>query len=154
MLEYDRIDREILRLLRLDGRMSNAKLAEEVGLSPSACLRRVKMMEQSGLIRGYTAIVDPARTEATIAVIINITLERQTEEYLDRFEAAVRKYPEIKECFLMTGGADYLLRVEVSNAGEFERIHKEILSKMPGVLRIHSSFAIRNVLATRTRARS
>jgi len=134
--------------------MSNAKLAEEVGLSPSACLRRVKMMEQSGLIRGYTAIVDPARTEATIAVIINITLERQTEEYLDRFEAAVRKYPEIKECFLMTGGADYLLRVEVSNAGEFERIHKEILSKMPGVLRIHSSFAIRNVLATRTRARS
>jgi DNA-binding Lrp family transcriptional regulator len=154
MLEYDRIDREILRLLRLEGRMSNAKLAEEVGLSPSACLRRVKMMEQSGLIRGYTAIVDPARTEATIAVIINITLERQTEEYLDRFEAAVRKYPEIKECFLMTGGADYLLRVEVSNAGEFERIHKEILSKMPGVLRIHSSFAIRNVLATRTRARS
>jgi DNA-binding Lrp family transcriptional regulator len=154
MLEHDRIDREILRLLRLDGRMSNAKLAEEVGLSPSACLRRVKMMEQSGLIRGYTAIVDPARTEATIAVIINITLERQTEEYLDRFEAAVRKYPEIKECFLMTGGADYLLRVEVSNAGEFERIHKEILSKMPGVLRIHSSFAIRNVLATRTRARS
>lgn len=151
MLEYDRIDREILRLLRLDGRMSNAKLAEEVGLSPSACLRRVKMMEQSGLIRGYTAIVDPARTEATIAVIINITLERQTEEYLDRFEAAVRKYPEIKECFLMTGGADYLLRVEVSNAGEFERIHKEILSTLPGVLRIHSSFSIRDVLAARPR---
>ncbi|MBI1622304.1 Lrp/AsnC family transcriptional regulator [Aquamicrobium zhengzhouense] len=154
MIEFDRTDREILRLLRLDGRMTNARLAEQVGLSPSACLRRVKLMEQSGLIRGYTALVDPSRTEASIAVIINITLERQTEEYLDRFEAAVRKHPEIKECFLMTGGADYLLRVEVGNAGEFERIHKEILSKMPGVLRIHSSFAIRNVLATRTRTRS
>lgn len=154
MLEYDRVDREILRLLRLDGRMTNAKLAEEVGLSPSACLRRVKMMEQSGLIRGYTAIVDTARAEATIAVIINITLERQTEEYLDRFEAAVRKHPEIRECFLMTGGADYLLRVEVANAVDFERIHKDILSKMPGVLRIHSSFSIRNVLATRARSRT
>jgi DNA-binding Lrp family transcriptional regulator len=147
----DRIDREILRLLRLDGRMTNAKLAETVGLSPSACLRRVAILEDAGIIRGYTAIVDTGRAEATIAVIINITLERQTEEYLDRFEAAVRKHPEIRECFLMTGGADYLLRVDVVNAGDFERIHKEILSAMPGVLRIHSSFSIRNVLATRPR---
>lgn len=147
----DRIDREILRLLRLDGRMTNAKLAEAVGLSPSACLRRVAILEDAGIIRGYTAIVDTGRAEATIAVIINITLERQTEEYLDRFEAAVRKHPEIRECFLMTGGADYLLRVDVVNAGDFERIHKEILSAMPGVLRIHSSFSIRNVLATRPR---
>lgn len=153
MLGHDKTDREILRLLRLDGRMTNAQLAEEVGLSPSACLRRVRMMEQAGIIRGYTAIVDSSRAEAVIAVIINITLERQTEEYLDRFEAAVRKYPEIRECFLMTGGADYLLRVEVENAGDFERIHKDILSKMPGVLRIHSSFSIRNVLATRPRGR-
>jgi DNA-binding Lrp family transcriptional regulator len=147
----DRIDREIIRLLRLDGRMTNAKLAEAVGLSPSACLRRVAILEDAGIIRGYTAIVDTGRAEATIAVIINITLERQTEEYLDRFEAAVRKHPEIRECFLMTGGADYLLRVDVVNAGDFERIHKEILSAMPGVLRIHSSFSIRNVLATRPR---
>lgn len=151
MPTYDRTDREIVRLLRLDGRMTNARLAEEVGLSPSACLRRVKLMEEAGIIRGYTAIVDSSRAEAMIAVIINITLERQTEEYLDRFEAAVRKHPEIRECFLMTGGADYLLRVEVATAGDFERIHKEILSAMPGVLRIHSSFSIRNVLASRRR---
>ncbi|SFI44370.1 DNA-binding transcriptional regulator, Lrp family [Aquamicrobium aerolatum DSM 21857] len=151
MPTYDRTDREIVRLLRLDGRMTNARLAEEVGLSPSACLRRVKLMEEAGIIRGYTAIVDSSKAEAMIAVIINITLERQTEEYLDRFEAAVRKYPEIRECFLMTGGADYLLRVEVATAGDFERIHKEILSAMPGVLRIHSSFSIRNVLASRRR---
>jgi DNA-binding Lrp family transcriptional regulator len=110
-------------------------------------------MERAGVIRGYTALVDAGNSDATIAVIINITLERQTEDRLDRFEAAVRKHPEIRECFLMTGGSDYLLRVEVANAGEFESIHKEILSKLPGVLRIHSSFSIRNVLATRPRAR-
>ncbi|NLS16492.1 Lrp/AsnC family transcriptional regulator [Rhizobium sp. P40RR-XXII] len=149
MSALDAIDRNILRLLRLDARLSNARLAGEVGLSPSACLRRIKLMEQAGVIRGYTALVDTSQAEATIAVIINITLERQTEDHLDRFEAAVRKHPEIKECFLMTGGSDYLLRVEVATAGDFERIHKDILSTMPGVLRIHSSFSIRNVLATR-----
>lgn len=149
MLALDSIDQSILRMLRLNARMSNASLAMEVGLSPSACLRRIKLMEKAGVIRGYTALVNVGNSDATIAVIINITLERQTEEYLDRFEAAVRRHPEIRECFLMTGGSDYLLRVEVANAGEFERIHKEILAKMPGVFRIHSSFSIRNVLATR-----
>ena len=153
MHALDTIDRNILRLLRLDARMSNAKLAAEIGLSPSACLRRIKIMEKSGVIRGYTALIDTGNADATIAVIINITLERQTEDFLDRFEAAVRRHPEIRECFLMTGGSDYLLRVEVANAGEFERIHKEILSALPGVLRIHSSFSIRNVLATRTKGR-
>lgn len=149
MAALDAIDRNILRLLRLDARVSNARLASEVGLSPSACLRRIKLMEQAGVIRGYTALVDTSQAETTIAVIINITLERQTEDHLDRFEAAVRKHPEIRECFLMTGGSDYLLRVEVATAGDFERIHKDILSTLPGVLRIHSSFSIRNVLATR-----
>ncbi|QJX08324.1 MULTISPECIES: Lrp/AsnC family transcriptional regulator [Rhizobium] len=153
MAALDAIDRNILRLLRLDARMSNAKLAAEIGLSPSACLRRIKIMEKSGVIRGYTVLVDTGNADEMIAVIINITLERQTEDYLDRLEAAVRRHPEIRECFLMTGGSDYLLRVEVANAGEFERIHKEILSALPGVLRIHSSFSIRNVLATRTRGR-
>ena len=153
MAALDAIDRNIVRLLRLNARMSNASLAEAVGLSASACLRRIRLMEQSGVIRGYTALVEAGNTESTIAVIINITLERQTEDHLDRFEAAVRRHPEIQECFLMTGGSDYLLRVEVANAGEFERIHKEILSAMPGVARIHSSFAIRNVLATRQKGR-
>ncbi|WP_454289679.1 Lrp/AsnC family transcriptional regulator [Rhizobium arsenicireducens] len=152
MSALDAIDRNILRLLRLDARMSNAALASEVGLSPSACLRRIRLMEKSGVIRGYTALVDAGNAEAAIAVIINITLERQTEDHLDRFEAAVRRHPEIRECFLMTGGSDYLLRVEVANAGDFERIHKEILSALPGVQRIHSSFSIRNVLATRAKA--
>jgi DNA-binding Lrp family transcriptional regulator len=108
-------------------------------------------MEEAGIIGGYTALINATQSETTIAVIINITLERQTEEYLDRFEAAVRKHPEIRECYLMTGGSDYTLRVDVENAGEFERIHKEILSTLPGVLRIHSSFSIRDVLAARPR---
>ncbi len=153
MSGLDAIDRNLVRLLRLNARMSNAKLAAEVGLSPSACLRRIHLLENAGIIRGYTALIDSALGESTIAVIINITLERQTEDHLNRFEAAVKKHPEIQECFLMTGGSDYLLRVEVANAGEFERIHKEILSALPGVLRIHSSFSIRNVLATRAKGR-
>ncbi|MCD2181912.1 Lrp/AsnC family transcriptional regulator [Rhizobium sp. TRM96647] len=149
MKGLDAIDRNIIRLLRLDARITNAKLAQEVGLSPSACLRRIGLLEQSGVIRGYTALISSAEGESPIAVIINITLERQTEEHLNRFENAVRRHPEIQECYLMTGGSDYLLRVEVESAGEFERIHKEILAKLPGVLRIHSSFSIRNILSTR-----
>ncbi len=148
MYEIDALDRKIIRQLRLNSRISNVDLGKEIGLSASACLRRIGLMEKAGIIRGYTAIVDVVGEEA-IAVIIQITLERQTEEYLNRFEAAVRKYPEIRECFLMTGGSDYMLRVDVESAGAFERIHKEILSALPGVLRINSSFSIRNVLSTR-----
>jgi len=148
----DAIDRNIIRLLRVNARMSNTKLAAEVGLSPSACLRRIHLLEEAGIIQGYTALIGGSGAGG-IAVIINITLERQTEEHLDRFEAAVRKYPEIRECYLMTGGSDYLLRVEVETAGDFERVHKDILSTLPGVLRIHSSFSIRNVLASRPKRR-
>lgn len=151
MAALDSIDRNIVRMLRLNARISNAKLAIEVGLSPSACLRRLNLLEQQGVIAGYTAIVGKASDQTSIAVLVNITLERQTEEYLNRFEAAVRKHPEIQECYLMTGGADYFLRVEAENAPDFERIHKEILSVLPGVLRIHSSFSIRDVLSSRFR---
>lgn len=151
MHALDSIDQEILRLLRLDARTSNARLAEQVGLSQSACLRRIRMLEHGGVIRGYTVITAPSARDSVIAVIVNITLERQTEDYLKRFEAAVRRHPEIRECYLMTGGADYLLQVEAESAADFERIHTDILSTMPGVLRIHSSFAIRNVLGTPSR---
>eukprot|EP01031_Cornospumella_fuschlensis_P051084 gene51084-62469_t len=125
--------------------MSNTKLAAEVGLSPSACLRRINLLEQGGVIRGYTALVGNVDGDNAIAVIINITLERQTEEHLNRFEAAVRRCPEVRACYLMTGIADYQLRVEARDAADYERIHKEQLSRMPGVARIQSSFAIRAV---------
>ncbi len=142
----DAIDRNIIRLLRLNARRSNTKLAAEVGLSPSACLRRIQQLEHEGVIRGYTALIRSPGDAPLISVIINITLERQTGAYLERFEREVRKHPEIHECYLMTGGADYFMRVEVESHADFERIHRDVLSTLPGVLRIHSSFSIRDVL--------
>ncbi|MFK8252120.1 Lrp/AsnC family transcriptional regulator [Ancylobacter terrae] len=148
-MNLDAIDAHIVRLLRSDGRMSNAKLAEEVGLSPSACLRRLRHLEESGVIRGYAAIIDEPVDGDVAVVITQITLDRQTEDYLNRFEAAVRKCPEVRECYLMTGLSDYVLRVETHNAADYERIHKEVLSRLPGVARIQSNFAIRTVVRGR-----
>jgi len=145
----DSIDRNIIRTLRRDGRISNLQLATEVGLSPSACLRRVRILEQNGVIRGYTAIIGAKNDEERLVAIIQITLERQSEEYLNRFEAAVRRHPEIKECYLMAGEVDYWLRAEADNIAAYETIHKEILSRLPGVIRISSSFSIRAILSQR-----
>lgn len=146
MNALDEMDRRILRLLRQDGRMSNADLAAAVGLSPSACLRRVKLLERAGVIRGYTAVIEEPEAGDLVIVVVQITLERQTDDFLRRFEDAVRRCPEVRECYLMTGLADYLLRVEARGAADYERIHKEQLSRMPGVARIQSSFAIRAVI--------
>ncbi|WP_431855041.1 Lrp/AsnC family transcriptional regulator [Azospirillum sp.] len=146
MRTLDPLDHKIIRLLRKDGRMSNAKLAAEVGLSPSACLRRLHMLEHSGVIRGYTAIVDDLDHERSVTVIVQITLERQTDDYLRRFDAAVRKCPDVRECYLLSGSSDYLLRVVAHDAGDFDRIYKDQLSRLPGVVRIQSSFAIRSVV--------
>ena len=146
--QLDTFDRALLRLLRLNGRRPNSELASEVGLSPSACLRRVRILEDRGVIRGYTAIVADTHEEGIVA-IVRLTLEKQTEEYLRRFEAAVREHPEIEECFLMTGDADYVLRTSAANTAAYEQIHTEILSRLPGVARIHSSIAMRNVLRHR-----
>ena len=142
----DEIDRAIIRELRRDGRMPNAALAQAVGLSPSACLRRLRLLERDGTIRGYTVVVDDPPLRDTVVVIVQITLERQTDEHLRRFEEAVRKCPEVRECYLMTGLSDYFLRVEARDAADYERIHKDALSRMPGVARIQSSFAIRSVI--------
>lgn len=150
MADLDAIDRNIIRLLRLNARASNTKLASEVGLSPSACLRRIQHLEHKGVIRGYTALIGSQSEAAPISVIVNITLERQTGVYLERFEREVRKHPEVRECYLMTGGADYFIRVEVESHADFERIHRDVLSTLPGVLRINSSFSIRDVLPSRT----
>lgn len=141
----DDLDRKLLGLLRLDGRRSNADLAAEIGLSPSACLRRLRLLEEGGVIRGYTAIVADPDEEGVIAVV-RITLEKQTEDYLRRFEDAVREHPEIEECYLMTGDVDYILRARAHTTAAYEEIHNGILSRLPGVARIHSSIAIRDVL--------
>lgn len=147
MPELDRFDRAIVKALRRNARVTNVALAAEVGLSPSACLRRVQILEESGTIRGYTALVAGPAGGGGHVVIVRIRVEQQTEDVLNRFEAEVVKHPEIRECYLMTGDEDYLLRLEAREAGDYERIHKEILSRLPAVSRINSSFAIRRVLS-------
>ncbi|HEY4249681.1 MAG TPA: Lrp/AsnC family transcriptional regulator [Roseomonas sp.] len=146
MQALDELDLAMIRELRADGRVSNAALAAAVGLSPSACLRRLRLMERSGVIRGYTVLLDTPEPRGAVTVVVQITLERQTEQHLARFEAAVKRCPEVVQCHLMTGIADYLLQVEARDAADYERIHKEQLSRMPGVARIQSSFAIRTVI--------
>jgi DNA-binding Lrp family transcriptional regulator len=145
----DSIDAEILRALRANGRISNADLASRVGLSPSACLRRLRLLEHSGIIRGYTALVSAAVGGGGLVVVAQITLDRQTEDFLNRFEAAIRKCPEVTDCYLMTGAADYMVKLEVKDTADYERLHKEVLSRLPGVARIQSSFAIRAVVSGR-----
>lgn len=142
----DRVTEAILRQLEHNGRLSNAELAAKVGLSPSACLRRVRMLEQQGTIQGYHAIIARQKSPAVATIIVQITLEKQTEECLRRFESRIKECADVKECYLMTGDADYLLRVEARDMQDYERIHKEELSRMPGVVRIQSNFAIRPVV--------
>ena len=153
-MQLDPIDQHMLRLLQEDGRMSNADLAQKVGLSPSACLRRLHLLEKRGVIRGYTAIVATDEPElAPTTVMVEIVLERQTGEQMSRFELAVRRCPEVRECWLMSGAFDYLLRVEARDAADYERIHQQ-LARMPGVSRITSSFTIRAVTRPGPRLRS
>ena len=146
----DATDRSIIRLLRLNARRPNSEIAAEVGLSPSACHRRIRMLEDAGVIRGYTIVTAPIEHEGrAVDVLVQVTLDRQTEDYLARFEHAVRQCPEIRECFLMTGGVDYWLRVQTESVAAYEAIHSEILSRMPGVTRINSSIAMRDALRPR-----
>lgn len=145
----DEIDRRIIQALRADGRISNADLAARIGLSASACHRRVRALEESGIIRGYTAIIGGVPDEPGLVVLTQFTLDRQTEDYLNRFEAAVRRCPEVQDCYLMTGTADYLVKIKIADAADYERLHKEVLSRLPGVARLQSSFAIRTVVAGR-----
>lgn len=143
--DLDRIDRKILALLQQDGRLPNSDLSQRVGLSPSPCLRRVKALEEAGVIRNYVALVDPAAVDLSVSVFVSVTLERQVEERLDAFEAAVVRWPEVLECYLMTGEADYLLRVVVPDLAAYERFLKDHLTRVPGVASIKSSFALKQV---------
>jgi Lrp/AsnC family transcriptional regulator, leucine-responsive regulatory protein len=149
-MELDRYDRAILRLLQQDARMTNTALAAKVSLSESACLRRVRALEESGLIQGYTALIDQQRAGFPVNVFVSITLDRQSQAGLEAFEAAVRKVPEVMECYLMTGEHDYLLRLVVADMADFERIHSQQLTRLPSVARVHSSFAMRTVTRSTT----
>jgi DNA-binding Lrp family transcriptional regulator len=141
----DRIDHRLLALLQADGRISNTDLAQRVGLSQSACLRRVQRLERSGLIEGYGARLNPAALGKGETVFIEITLASQSEAALDAFERAAAASPDILECHLMAGDYDYLLRVAVADTADYERLHRKQLAAFPHVARIRSHFALRRV---------
>jgi Lrp/AsnC family leucine-responsive transcriptional regulator len=145
MIDLDATDRRILNLLQHDGRMTNAQLAERVNLSASACHRRVGRLEEEGVIAGYAMLVNQDRVGLGTSVIVEVSLDSQAEEFLNAFETAVRKVPAVMECYLMAGDADYVVRVAVSSVQDYERIHKEYLSRLPHVARIRSIFAMRTV---------
>jgi DNA-binding Lrp family transcriptional regulator len=147
-MTLDRTDQHILAELQLDGRLSNRDLAGKVHLSESACLRRVRALEEAGVIDRYTALVSQAKVGLPGNVFVSITLSRQEQGDLAAFEAAVKRVPEVMECYLMTGQQDYLLRVVVSDPSDFERLHSQHLTRLPGVARVQSSFALRTVRKT------
>jgi Lrp/AsnC family leucine-responsive transcriptional regulator len=141
----DRFDRAILAELQRDGRISNVQLAGKVNLSESACLRRVRALEQAGLIQRYVALLDQKKVGLSGTVFVHIALRREEQSELAAFEKAVKAIPQVMECYLMTGEFDYLLRVVVSDMADFERLHNEALTRLPGVARVNSSVAIRTV---------
>lgn len=143
--DLDEIDRRILICIQENARISNADLAREVGLSPSPCLRRLRELERSGVIRQYGTLLDPARVGLPISVFVQVTLERQVEAALEMFDQSMMARPEVMECYLMTGDADYLLRVVVADLSAYERFLKDHLTRIPGVSSIKSSFALKQV---------
>jgi len=144
-MSLDRYDKMILEALQQDGRVSNVQLAQRVNLSESACLRRVRALEESGMIDRYAALVSQPKVGLSGNVFVHIGLHREEESELAAFEEAVRNIPEVMECYLMTGEFDYLLRVVVSDMADFERLHRDSLTRLPGVARVNSSVAIRTV---------
>ena len=145
-LSLDRIDIAILESLQKDGRMPNAALAEKVGLSQSACSRRLDNLEKTGVIRGYHARRSNAALGHQMTAIVHISLSGQFEKTLSEFEAAVKRCPNILSCHLMSGEYDYILRIAAKDLQDYERIHKEWLTAMPHVTKINSSFALREIV--------
>jgi Lrp/AsnC family transcriptional regulator, leucine-responsive regulatory protein len=143
--ELDLTDWRLLGLLQQDARITNVELAEKVGLSPSPCLNRVRALEESGYISRYVTLLDPQRVGLKVSVFIQVTLEKQIEPALEVFEKAIRERPEVMECYLMTGEADYLLRVVVPDLQALERFILQFLSRVPGVGNIKSSFSLKQV---------
>jgi Lrp/AsnC family transcriptional regulator, leucine-responsive regulatory protein len=143
--QLDSIDWKILGLLQGDARMSNVVLAKAIGLSPSPCLNRVRALEEAGYISRYVTLLDALRVGLKVSVFIQVTLERQIESALERFENAIRGRPEVMECYLMTGDADYLIRVVVADIQVLEEFILKFLTKLPGVGNIKSSFALKQV---------
>ncbi|WP_353472899.1 Lrp/AsnC family transcriptional regulator [Salipiger sp. H15] len=147
-MTLDDTDRRILRALQKQGRMSNAELSEKVNLSPSACHRRVQRLEAEGYVKDYVALLDARKLGLASTVFVEIRLSAQADEVLDAFEKAVARVPAVLECHLMAGTADYILKVVAEDTEDFARIHRQYLTRLPGVAQMQSSFALRTVFKT------
>ena len=146
-VKLDRYDRAILQLLQREGRLSNQELAERIGLSPSPCLRRVRALEESGLISGYRAMLDAKKLGLTLMALIHIAMDRHTPERFANFEEKVAALPEVLECLLVTGqDADYQLKVVVRDMDAFQALLLEKITRIEGVSGVHSSFVLRRVV--------
>jgi Lrp/AsnC family leucine-responsive transcriptional regulator len=141
----DRLDLALLEALQSDSRRSMAELGQAIGLSSSACHRRIKALEDAGLIRAYAARLDAEALGFGLHAFVEISLNSQSQESMDRFEAAIGDFPDILECHLMSGTADYLLRVAAANLADFDMIHRNCLACLPGVAAMKTSFSIRRI---------
>lgn len=147
-MQIDATDRRILSTLQKKGRISNAELSESIGLSQSGCHRRVTLLEQAGIIKDYVALLDAKKLGLPTTVFVEITLSGQADEVLEAFEREVARVPDVMECHLMAGTADYLLKVVAEDTEHFAQIHRRHLARLPGVAQMHSSFALRTVFKT------
>lgn len=142
----DQLDRRILAELQSDGRMTNQELSERVGLSPTPCLRRLRHLESEGVIFRYVALVDPEVVGYSVTAFVRVRLDQQDDRHLALFEEAIAGFPEVMECYLMTGDADYQLRVVVKSLGSFEDFLRQRLTRIPGVGQVTTSFALRPIV--------
>jgi Lrp/AsnC family leucine-responsive transcriptional regulator len=147
-IPLDDIDRRLLAAVQENGRLTATELAERVGLTVSPCLRRLRLLEEAGVIRGYAALLDQKKVGLPVSVFVSIKLERQSEEAMRAFEEAIRSWPEVLECYLMTGPRDYLLRVVAQDLADYERFVKGRLTRLAGIANIESSFALGQVKHT------
>ena len=147
-MSLDSMDRRLLSALQKKGRISNAALADEVNLSASACHRRVQRLEADGYIQGYVALLDPRKMGVPAMVFVEITLSTQADEVLEAFETAVSRIPDVLECHLTAGKADYILKIVAEDTEDFARIHRQYLTRLPGVAQMQSSFTLRTVFRT------
>lgn len=144
-VKIDQLDRSILQMLQRNGRATINEVSENVGLSPSPVARRVRLLEDAGIITGYAAQIDEVALGYGFSVFISVKLEKQIDDALVKFEAAIRLFPEVVDCWLMTGNRDYLLRIATNGLAEFERFLVGRFTKLPGVTSIESSIPLRRV---------
>jgi len=146
-MDLDRYDRHILAVLQREGRISNQELADRIGLSPSPCLRRVRALEEAGLIAGYRALLDARKLGLTLMALIHISMDRHTHERFENFEAEIRAIPEVVECLLITGqDADYQLKAVVRDMDAYQELLLNRITRIAGVTGVHSSFVLRRVV--------